>query len=169
MSFVFDEREVKGIEKMFRIAPDEIKKETKKAWDREGTKIKKEIAKISFTRTSPTSVGRGPNRSYRAKGDPSGSAGTKYGHLRKSLIRKVKFKGGGRKARSFGGYLRIGYRKPGVKSKGFVGMFHEWGTRTMIARQPIKHGWESSRGAKDMIDVTNKGIIAGLERAARKS
>lgn len=93
--------------------------------------------------------------------------GQRYGHLIKSLIRIVKFKGSSKK--SFGGYGKIGYKSSKKLGKWFVGLFHEYGTKYMAAREPLKNSWEAIRGEVNLIKITDKGIAEGLERAAQKA
>lgn len=159
MSAGFDKREFRAIEKMLKRAPKEITLEVRKAWNKEGTKRIRAMRKVGYTSRSATSVARG--------------LGGKYGHLKSSLKKKVKFVGGGLKR--FGGFLRIEYKFPFTRKrrpkknpgKRFVGFLHEFGTIHMPARAPLEHSWEKTKGELNIVKVTDKGIAAGIERAAR--
>ena len=151
--------ELSRLQLYFKSMPRNIKKEIKKGWNKDGTRIKKIIQSSAFSRTGPSSVGRGSAR--------------EYGHLKSSFIRIVKVSS----KNSFGAFMRLKYKGPKQMGKRFIGRFHEFGTghgprtaktqgmqgRRLPARALVETGWNKAEKSVDMVKVTLNAIDRAMK------
>lgn len=158
-----DAKQLKSINKMFLEAPKDIKKEMRKAWGKDSRKAVKIIKAEGFSRSSPTSLGKGP--------------GGEFGHI-KPQVKATRIKVGGKQW--MWAWYRIGVKGMGVNfgriGKSFVVFFHEHGTRggpgrgrSLPARAPMATGWAAARASINPVASADKAIAAGLEKAAKRS